>query len=242
MRGVCALLLAVAPAAGLHAAARAAHASGRRPHLRLCAAPPTASDWSFIDAAYLITCDEDDGSNPRLGQARPDSPSARAVTPSSPHPRPPRHLTPRACTLTQALSTLGDIGLRDRVEVRTFARDDGDRIRGCYTSHIAVLQEAAERLADSPSANVLVLEDNLALSPNLSGDVLRAVQLFCEGSADGANRRDMVHLAYIMYVPGLSVARTHADNIVQLKCNADSVRIRRMNSANLPNDQREFAE
>jgi len=130
---------------------------------------------------------------------------------------------------------------RDRVEVRTFARDDGDRIRGCYTSHIAVLQEAAERLADSPSANVLVLEDNLAISPNLSGDVLRAVQLFCEGSADGASRRDMVHLAYIMYVPGLSVARTHADNIVQLKCNADSVRIRRINSENSPNDQREFA-
>ena len=191
MRSLCALLLAVAPAAGLHAAARAAHASGRRPHPRLCASPPTASDWSFIDAAYLITCDEDDGSNPRLGQARWDPPSARAVSVSSPDPRPPPPLTPRVCTLTQALSTLADVGLRDRVEVRTFARDDGDRIRGCYTSHIAVLEEAAERLADSPTANVLVLEDNLSLSPNLSGEVLRAVRRFCEGSAGGDSRRGM---------------------------------------------------
>ena len=178
----------------------------------------------------------------RAGEAGFSHRAGRHPVVTAPTPRPPRHLTPRACTLTQALSTLGDIGLRDRVEVRTFARDDGDRIRGCYTSHIAVLQEAAERLADSPSANVLVLEDNLALSPNLSGDVLRAVQLFCEGSADGASRRDMVHLAYIMYVPGLSVARTHADNIVQLKCNADSVRIRRINSEDSPNEQRESAE
>ena len=45
----------------------------------------------------------------------------------------------------------------------------------------------------------------------------------------------MVHLAYIMYVPGLSVARTHADNIVRLQCNADSVR-------KSPNGQSEFAE
>ena len=53
----------------------------------------------------------------------------------------------------------------------------------------------------------------------------------------------MVHLAYIMYVPGLSVARTHADNIVRLQCNADSVRKSPNGySSNSPNEQREFAE
>ena len=38
------------------------------------------------------------------------------------------------------------VGLGNCVEVREFDRDDTDRARGCYTSHIAVLQEV-EQLA-----------------------------------------------------------------------------------------------
>ncbi len=69
------------------------------------------------------------------------------------------------------------------------------------------------------------------------------VHLAYISSLISSRRRDMVHLAYIMYVPGLSVARTHADNIVRLQCNADSVRKSPKGySSNSPNEQREFAE
>ena len=44
------------------------------------------------------------------------------------------------------------------------------------------------------------------------------------GGSGGAVSRDMVHLAYIMYVPGLSVEKMPVEqDIVRLKCNADSV-------------------
>ena len=76
-----------------------------------------AVDWSFLDAAFLITCPSTDGSNPRL---------------------------------QKAMTQLQAVGLSDRTEVREFATDDEDRIRGCYTSHITVLEEAAARFATRP--------------------------------------------------------------------------------------------
>ena len=127
-------------------------------------------DWSFIDAAYVITCPQADGSNPRLDRA---------------------------------WSQLQAVGLDTRCEVREFQPDDEDRIRGCYTSHISVLEAAAARFADKPAdepLNILVLEDNLSISPRISQDTLDSIKRFLSaGSTTGA--RDMVHLAYIMCAP-----------------------------------------
>jgi len=149
-----------------------------------------AADWSFLDAAYLITCPDDDGSNPRLDRVLP---------------------------------LLRQVGLGDLVEVRSFERDDADRIRGCYSSHISVLQEAQRRVEGKRECNILVLEDNIDVSPRLSSDTLAAVREYVTDPAAGP--RDMVHLAYIMYVPGLRVERTSGarERIVRLLCTPDSV-------------------
>jgi len=147
-------------------------------------------DWSFLDAAFIITCPNVDGSNQRL---------------------------------ERALDTLDHVGLRELTEVREFATDDKDRVRGCYSSHISVLQEAEQRLRGKANINVLVLEDNLEVSPRISQDTLDAVEHFIRCSAGNAGVcPDMVHLAYIMYVPGLSVER-HSQHIVRLRCSPDSV-------------------
>jgi len=152
--------------------------------------PTLRVDWSFLDAAFLITVPNVDGSNPRL---------------------------PRA------MSVLEQVGLSDLVEVREFERDDEDRVRGCYTSHVAVLEEAQQRFSGRTKLNVLVLEDNIAVSPRIEQETLNAVEAFC-GADGAAERRDMVHLAYIMYVPGLSVeASPSNERIVRLRCSPDSV-------------------
>jgi hypothetical protein len=169
--------------------AAAEAASGEAP-----AVSAQSVDWSLIDAAYLITCPQADGGNPRL---------------------------------ERALQSLRAIGLDSRTEVREFATDDEDRVRGCYTSHISVLREAAGRFKDRPkseSLNILVLEDNLSVSPRLTQSTLDSISSFLSPDAAGGARKDMVHLAYIMYVPGLSV-ETLADeeHVVRLRCNADSV-------------------
>ena len=103
-----------------------------------------ATDWSFLDATYVITCPAADGSNPRLDGAR---------------------------------RALAEVGLDDW-EPREFEPDDEDRVRGCYTSHIAVLEEAERRFAGKEDVNVLVIEDNLSLSTRLCGSTLEAVRTF----------------------------------------------------------------
>ena len=121
--------------------------------------------------------------------------------------------------LAQARAALSEVGLNSLVEVREFQPDDEDRVRGCYTSHIAVLEEAEKQFEGKESLNVMVIEDNLSLSPRLCGSTLESVATFLRGDASA---RDVMHLAYIMYVPGLSVSRVE-ENIVLLKSSIDSV-------------------
>lgn len=124
------------------------------------------------------------------------------------------------------MEQLNAIGLSSRTEVREFEVDDSDRVRGCYASHISVLQEAARRFPDGSPCNVLVLEDNLSISPRISQATLNAVDTFIkEGvKTGGAEQADLLHLAYIMYVPGLSVERLpDEEHIVRLQCDVDSV-------------------
>jgi len=149
-------------------------------------------DWSFLDAAFMITCPNEDGSNPRVDRA---------------------------------LALLEQVGLGQCTEVREFERDDEDRVRGCYTSHIAILQEAQQRMSGADDYNVLVLEDNIAVSTRIAQETLDAVSQFVVRGGEAAGGRvDMVHLAYIMYVPGLSVEQQSSqNNIVKLRCSPDSV-------------------
>ena len=68
--------------------------------------------------------------------------------------------------LQRAREVLRSAGLDDElVEARAFPTDDADRVRGCYMSHIAVLEECRRRLP--PGGAALVLEDNVAASPRI---------------------------------------------------------------------------
>lgn len=48
---------------------------------------------------------------------------------------------PNSERLNKAKGILEKVGLLDQVQVKEFATDDEDRIRGCYTSHISVLKD-----------------------------------------------------------------------------------------------------
>ena len=127
--------------------------------------------------------------------------------------------------LDNARRALSEVGLNE-FEPCEFQPDDEDRVRGCYTSHISVLEEAERRFAGTEDLNVLVIEDNLSLSTRLCGSTLESVRSFLSGSGAA---RDVMHLAYIMYVPGLAVERVERpgggseESIVLLKSSIDSV-------------------
>jgi GR25 family glycosyltransferase involved in LPS biosynthesis len=170
-------------------------------------------DWSFLDGVYIITCPNADPNGERLEKAK---------------------------------MFLDSVGLLDKVEVKAFDTDDEDRIRGCYTSHISVIKDAvrqnsAKSKSKSPfddffeafapkdgsasgvsgekNVNVLVLEDNLALSgAKVRQATIDAVAKYCRSDADW----DMIHLSYIPYVPNLKVSRTDDEQLVKLSCGVGS--------------------
>jgi hypothetical protein len=169
-------------------------------------------DWSFLDGVYLITCPNADKDGERIAKAK---------------------------------RTLEKIGLSDNLEVKRFETDDENRIRGCYTSHISVIQDILSDADTSTSTsnnpletlfaplfpsqkdnskkptkdlNVLILEDNLAVSGGLKQACVDAVANFCTNRNDW----DMVHLSYIPYVPDLKVTKTDTNNIVKLSCGIGS--------------------
>ncbi len=51
---------------------------------------------------------------------------------------------PNSQRLNKAKAILDKVGLLDKVIIKEFDTDDEDRIRGCYTSHISVLQDAMD--------------------------------------------------------------------------------------------------
>ena len=194
---------------------------------------PAALDWSFLNGrSYLITCPNAD---------------------------------PGATRLRNAEQLLDTAGVWDNVSVKAFATDDEDRIRGRYTSHISVLQDAlkdcqrntnrqgsvnawklllenlplsfgnnkessataqtqptisstSSSTSSSSLSCALILEDNLALTGPIRQSVLDTVADFCRTNTDW----DVLHLAYIPYVPNLVVSQTDTAGIVQLSCGIGS--------------------
>ena len=166
----------------------------------------SALDWSFLDGVYLITCPNADPGGERL---------------------------------EKATGILNEVGLLDLVEIKSFDTDDEDRIRGCYTSHISVYKDILATiskqttifndffgsLTNQPDSdiekdmNVLILEDNLALS---SGEVQQSVIDSIVQYTTENPTWDMVHLSYIPYVPDLKVTKTDQKDIVKLSCGVGS--------------------
>jgi len=165
-------------------------------------------DWSFLDRVYLITCPNADPDGKRLERAQ---------------------------------EILKEANLLEMVETKAFDTDDEDRVRGCYASHISVLKDAKKDVfstttntmiqemfqtvftttppMEKKKKKILVLEDNIALTGNLDGTGLQAIREYVESSD---NDWDVMHLAYIPYVPSLVVSPTDDDSIVQLSCGIGS--------------------
>ena len=129
--------------------------------------------------------------------------------------------------LDQTKIELGKVGLLDKVKVRIFAPDNEDRVRGCYTSHINVLTEVQKTYKNKNSYKVLILEDNLEVTKRMGTSILASVNSFMKEKELNNETWDVFHLAYMMYVPGLSLKKLNtgdewSQNIVQLFSNSES--------------------
>ena len=100
---------------------------------------------------------------------------------------------PSSTRLNNALGILADAGLEDRVQVKEFETDDEDRIRGCYTSHISVLQDAMRDIQSSSLSASDSTEDwfgslfSVFSKSNESKDTMKM-----ESSGDGKSRTKCV--------------------------------------------------
>ena len=127
--------------------------------------------------------------------------------------------TASSSRLDRTKEQLQRVGLSDRVQVRVFKPDDEDRVRGCYTSHIKVLQEIKKKLGNKKNFRALILEDNLETTIRMSPEVIDSVADFAVSNTNW----DVFHLAYMMYVPGLSLSRlADKQNIVRMIADAGS--------------------
>ena len=110
--------------------------------------------------------------------------------------------------LARTRRELENVNLWSKVQLRTFKTDDDDRVRGCYTSHIKVLEEADRNHGYKNDYKILVLEDNLETTSTISSSVIQSVNLFLQNEP----LWDVFHLAYMMYVPGLSLSKLPNSN------------------------------
>ena len=132
--------------------------------------------------------------------------------------------TPR---LDQTKIELSKVGLLDKVQIRMFEPDNEDRVRGCYTSHINVLSEVQKQFKNKKNYKVLILEDNLEVTKRMNTNILESVNNFMNDKDRSNEQWDVFHLAYMMYVPGLSLKKLNtgdewSNNIVQLYSNSES--------------------
>lgn len=107
--------------------------------------------------------------------------------------------------------------LWDRVQVRQFQPDDGDRVRGCYTSHVEIMQEIQQRHKGKQDYRCIVVEDNLEVTQRCSTDVIDSVGEFVSSNGGW----EVFHLAYMMYVPGLSLHKI-GGSVVQMQATAQA--------------------
>ena len=120
--------------------------------------------------------------------------------------------------LERTKTQLRSVGLLDKLTIKTFKPDNEDRVRGCYTSHISVMQEIEKKMGKKKDYKVLILEDNLETTGGMSNGVLESIANFIEMKENW----DVFHLAYMMYVPGLSLNKQKEKNVVQMKASQQS--------------------
>eukprot|EP01041_Mallomonas_annulata_P005396 gene5396-10785_t len=119
--------------------------------------------------------------------------------------------------LERTRKELDVIGLSDRVQLFTFEPDNEDRARGCYTSHIKVIQQAIKDVKNT-NGRIMILEDNLEKTMKFDNDVIKSVKTFVESDKSW----DVFHLGYMMYVPNLSIQQLPNENIVEIQSDTNA--------------------
>lgn len=112
--------------------------------------------------------------------------------------------------LEKTLTELDKVGIiRERISIRTYAPDDEDRVRGCYNSHISILKEVYKKYNSSKKDyKVLIFEDNIEVTLRANIQALDDINTFMTSTSSSSdNSWDVFHLAYMMYVPGLSLQK-----------------------------------
>ena len=80
------------------------------------------------------------------------------------------------------------------------------------------MQEIEKKMGKKKDYKVLILEDNLETTAGMSNGVLESIANFIEMKENW----DVFHLAYMMYVPGLSLNKQKEKNVVQMKASQQS--------------------
>ncbi len=137
--------------------------------------------------------------------------------------------------LQRTLNEIDIVGLGQSnvpISINTFVPDDEDRVRGCYSSHIAVMRKIIEENVSKDDFRILILEDNLERTESDGLDqVLTSLSSFFQQKSDYGDW-DIFHLAYMMYVPGLQLNRVNEeeeekagvmmkdwyDSVVRMRC------------------------
>ena len=94
-------------------------------------------NWDFLDAVYLITCDKEEANNKD------------------------ENVDDELSRLNGVKEILNNINLLDKVQIINFETDDTDRVRGCYTSHIEIINKAKNDIIDNQKSSN---DDNKSLS------------------------------------------------------------------------------
>lgn len=114
----------------------------------------------------------------------------------------------------RSLEILNRVELASRTVIKEFDTDDEDRIRGCYMSHIRVLEEAYKNYGSNRQGRIMVIEDNVALTDE---DTFRTNEIVSHATSFMTyNDFDVMHLSYICYVPNLVISKTSNSGVVKL--------------------------
>ena len=179
----------------------------------------TSLDWSFVDKAYLITCPNADPNSERLTEAKSiltevglidrvkvmefdtdDEDRIRGCYTS--------HISVLKCAKDEIQSSADkDSNMNwwkpvlsllenDKNHDKQGANESGKKVRGDVESN----------------RKILVLEDNIACNGDMNRDVLESITDFVSNTKEW----DMIHLAYIPYVPNLVVSRSGNKNVVKV--------------------------
>ena len=181
-----------------------------------------ALDWSFVDAAYLITCPNADPESARLkGASAILSDLGLAAKVEIKEFDTDDEDRIRGCYtshISVMKDAMNDIARKNRSMGRS-SQNKGEWWQQLLPFPGSNGQAAGNSMESSQQAKILVIEDNIDVNGSLDKSGLEAIANF---SSRPDEAWDMIHLSYIPYVPNLLVSKTDDPNMVKLSCGVGS--------------------